>query len=36
MASMNYFDPNMSNSSNMIVHFEERRQFMFTDAGKVT
>jgi len=25
----------MSNSTNTIVHFEERRQFMFTDADKV-
>jgi hypothetical protein len=25
IASMNYFQINMSNSTNMVVHFEERR-----------
>jgi hypothetical protein len=28
IASMNYFHINMSNSTNIVVHFEERRKFM--------
>jgi hypothetical protein len=30
---MNYFDCNISNSTNTVVHFDERRQFM--DVSKV-
>jgi len=35
MASLIYFHPIMSNSTNAIVHFEERRSFMSMNAGKV-
>ena len=37
IASMNYFDFNMSNSTNMVVHFEETviHELMLIDAGKV-
>jgi hypothetical protein len=36
MTSLNYFDSNMFNSTNTIVHIAERRKCMLTDAGKVT
>ena len=35
MAFMNYFDSNMSTSTNTVVHFKERRRLMFIDARKV-
>ena len=35
MTSMIYFDSNISNSTNTIIHFEEGRLFMFAIAGNV-
>ena len=35
MAPVYYFYSDMLNSTNTVVHFDERWQFMFTDARKV-
>jgi hypothetical protein len=35
MAPVYYFYSDMFNSTNTVVHFDERWQFMFTDARKV-
>ena len=32
MASMNYFDCNISNKTNTVVQVDERRKLMFMDA----